>query len=79
MKSDIDNQNEEARYLHLLNRWKDFRRYYNMVSSHIELINTEGMELSRFVWVTGFEEAGLDERHMIKHFTGKGTEEKGRN
>ena len=63
----------------LVNRWRDFSHYYNLVSSHMEMINKEGLQLSRYVLVEGFEEVELDEKDMINHFIGKEAEEKGRN
>ena len=68
---------DQARYLQLLNRWRDFCHYYNMVSSHIEMINES--QLSRYVLVEGFEEVGLVEKDLMKHFMGKEADEKGRN
>ena len=68
---------DQARYLQLLNRWRDFCHYYNIVSSHIEMINES--QLSRYVLVEGFEEVGLVEQDLMKHFMGKEADEKGRN
>ena len=79
MESEIDAQDNHVRYLHLLNRWKGFCHYYNMVSCHIELMNKDGLELSRYIWVKGFEEGGLDEKLMTNHFIGIESDEKGRN
>ena len=42
--------------------WLEFCDYYNRVSYQIELINRAGLELSRCVWVEGFEDkASLEE------------------
>lgn len=77
MGSEVDAKIEQTRYIFLLNRWRDFCQYYNLVSSHIEMINKEGLQLSRYVLVEGFEEVELDEKDMINHFIGKEAEEKG--
>ena len=79
MGSGVDAKIEQTRYLFLVNRWRDFSHYYNLVSSHMEMINKEGLQLSRYVLVEGFEEVELDEKDMINHFIGKEAEEKGRN
>jgi hypothetical protein len=68
---------DQARYLQLLNRWRDFCHYYNNVSSHIEMINES--QLSRYVLVEGFEEVELVEKDLTNHFMGKEADEKGRN
>ena len=36
-------------------------------------------QLSRYVLVEGFEEVGLVEKDLMKHFMGKEADEKGRN
>ena len=56
MGSEVEATLAQAGYLQLLNRWKDFCHYYCLISSHIEIINKEGAELSRYVFVEGFEE-----------------------
>jgi hypothetical protein len=70
-------RSDQARYLQLLNRWRDFCHYYNIVSSHIEMINES--QLSRYVLVEGFEEVGLVEKDLTNHFMGKEADENGRN
>ena len=79
MGSEVDAKIEQTRYLYLLDRWRNFCHYYNLVSSHVETINKEGLQLSRYVLVEGFEEVELDEKDLINHFIGKEAEEKGRN
>jgi len=61
----------------LLQRWKDFCDYYEMATSHIDLMNTDELELSRFVWVEGFEDGATLEEDVTKHFTDEETEEAG--
>ena len=62
----------------LLQRWKDFCVYYEMATSHIDLMNTDELELSRFVWVEGFEDEATLEEDVTKHFNDEDTEEAGR-
>ena len=48
--------------------WLEFCDYYNRVSYQIELINRSGMELSRCVWVEGFEDKASLEEDVRIHF-----------
>ena len=50
-----------------------------MVSSHIQMINKDELQLSRYVLVEGFEEVGLVEKDLTKHCWGKEADKKGRN
>ena len=48
--------------------WLEFCDYYNRVSHQIELINRSGMELSRCIWVEGFEDKACLEEDVRIHF-----------
>ena len=81
MGSEGELKDDQAGHQFLLRRWKDFCHQYNNISSYVEDLNKDKVDLSRFVWLQGFGLEGVggkEEEEIIKFFTGPESEFEGR-